>query len=298
MHYWYSPDCGVVVFAEPNADQDKENKLNAQIQSGMDAKGNDLGPTTQWIDLTLGAALSGGSVSLPEKGKTLEQYTWAEVKSIISNGKATEYGFTVGATKSLTYDSQDYTARIIGLDQDDANTATFMFTSSIGNHVMNPYDNNIGYGVNTGGFAASNMNSWLNSTAYGLLGDDVKSAIASVIKTNNLGTENPTGTSSSSCKLFLLSVEEVGLKEELNGRGSYEYMDSIDAESTSTYTYFQTNGQSRRQEISNNTNYNWWWLRSADSYNDSSFFLVDCYGDLGDYYADRDYDVVPAFVIG
>ena len=61
MHYWYSPDCGVVVFAEPNADQDKENKLNNQIQSGMDAKGNDLGPTTQWIDLTLGAALSGNA---------------------------------------------------------------------------------------------------------------------------------------------------------------------------------------------------------------------------------------------
>ena len=61
MHYWYSPDCGVVVFAEPDALSDKENKLNAQIQSGMDAKGNDLGPTTQWIDLTLGAALSGNA---------------------------------------------------------------------------------------------------------------------------------------------------------------------------------------------------------------------------------------------
>ena len=61
MHYWYSPDCGVVVFAEPNADQDKENKLNNQIISGMDAKGNQLSASTQWIDLTLGAALSGGN---------------------------------------------------------------------------------------------------------------------------------------------------------------------------------------------------------------------------------------------
>ena len=296
MHYWYSPDCGVVVFAEPDADVEAD--LNSQIQSGQDAKGNDLGPTTQWIDLTLGVALSGGSASLPEVGKTLEQYTWAEVKSIISNGKATEYGFEVGATKTLTYNSNSYTARIIGLNQDGTNTATFMFTSSIGNHVMNPYDDNIGYGVNTGGFAASNMNSWLNSTAYGLLGDDVKSAITPVTKTNNLGMENPTGTSQSSCKLFLLSVEEVGLKEELNGWGWYPYMDSIDAESTSTYTYFQTSGQSRRQEISNNTNYNWWWLRSANSNGDSDFFGVDDCGDLSSNGADYDFGVVPAFVIG
>ena len=239
------------------------------------------------------------TVALPAKGKTLEQYTWAEVKSIISNGKATEYGFTVGATKTLTYNSNNYTAKIIGLDQDGTNTATFMFTSSIGNHVMNPYDDvNMGYGVNTSSFAASDMNSWLNSTAYGLLGDDIKSAITPVTKTNNLGKENPTGTSSSSCKLFLLSVEEVGLKEELNGWGWYPYMDSIDAESTSTYTYFQTSGQSRRQEISNNTNYNWVWLRSANSTLGNYFFNVGHLGGLGYGRANNDRDVVPAFVIG
>ena len=237
------------------------------------------------------------TTNLPAKGKTLEEYTWAEARDIIAAGKATEYGFTVGATKSLTYNNHDYTARIIGLDQDGTNTATFMFTSSIGNHVMN-YDDNIGYGVNTGGFAASDMNSWLNSTAYGLLGDDVKSAITPVTKTSNLGYENPTGTSSSSCKLFLLSVEEVGLKEELNGWGWYPYMDSIDAESTSTYTYFQTNGQSKRQEISNNTNYNWWSLRSADSDIRVRFFNVDNYGNLYSDNAYIDFDVVPAFVIG
>jgi prepilin-type N-terminal cleavage/methylation domain-containing protein len=231
-------------------------------------------------------------VTLPAKGKTLEDYTWAEVQQIVQAGKATEYGFTVGATKTLTYNSNNYTVRIIGLDQDGTNTATFMFTGSIGNHVMNNKR------TNNGGFAASNMNSWLNSTAYGLLGDDVKSAITPVTKTNNLGCENPTGTSSSSCKLFLLSVEEVGLKEELNGWGSYRYMDSIDAESTSTYTYFQTSGQSRRQEISNNTNYNWWWLRSANSDDDYGFFSVDDYGDLNLSGADIDIDVVPAFVIG
>ena len=231
---------------------------------------------------------------LPVKGKTLEEYTWAEARDVIVAGKAEEYGFSVGATKSLTYNNNNYTARIIGLDQDGINTATFMFTSSVGNYVMNSCS------INTGGFAASDMNSWLNSTAYGLLDDDVKSAITSVIKTNNLGIENPTGTSSSSCKLFLLSVKEVGLKEELNDWSGYEYehIDSIDAESTLTYTYFQTSGQSRRQEISNNTNYNWWWLRSAYSYYDNYFFCVYNFGELGSDGVNDDIDVVPAFVIG
>ena len=55
MHYWYNPDCGVVVFAEPDANSTPENiekKLNSQIISGKDAKGNDLTGTANWINLT------------------------------------------------------------------------------------------------------------------------------------------------------------------------------------------------------------------------------------------------------
>ena len=55
MHYWYSPDCGVIVYAEPDAGltpENVENKLNAQVVSGMDAKGNPLDENTEWIDLT------------------------------------------------------------------------------------------------------------------------------------------------------------------------------------------------------------------------------------------------------
>ena len=57
MHYWYSPDCGVIVYAEPDASLTPENivnKLNAQVISGMDAKGNPLDENTEWIDLTEG----------------------------------------------------------------------------------------------------------------------------------------------------------------------------------------------------------------------------------------------------
>ena len=52
MHYWYSPDCGVVVVAEP---EKTDIELDKYIVSGKDAKGNDISSDSvnaQWIDLT------------------------------------------------------------------------------------------------------------------------------------------------------------------------------------------------------------------------------------------------------
>ena len=61
MHYWYSPDCGVIVFAEPNANI--ETDLNTQIQSGQDAKGNQLDGNTKWIDITEDYGAGNGNVN-------------------------------------------------------------------------------------------------------------------------------------------------------------------------------------------------------------------------------------------
>jgi prepilin-type N-terminal cleavage/methylation domain-containing protein len=52
-HFYYSPQCGLVVVALADAD---DAALDALVQSGMDAKGNPLSGTgavdVQWIDLT------------------------------------------------------------------------------------------------------------------------------------------------------------------------------------------------------------------------------------------------------
>ena len=288
MHYWYSPDCGVVVFAEPDADI--ETDLNSQIQSGQDAKGNDLGPTTQWIDLTLGAALSGGSANIDWSTidkDNLDKNSWEDIQKVVSNGKISETNWKVGdVSPSFQCDGNMFTAKLIGIGQDGANTATFMFDSYLGYHVMN------NDWTNNGGFAASNMNTWLS-------GYDSKmsngNCIISVNKTNNLGYENPTGTSSDSGKLFLLSVKEIGLQDELENDWGYSYMSSINAESAFTYTYFQTDGYNRRAEFANG---DWFWLRSAYSDTDYYFFHVDNYGYLNGSNAYHEHGVVPAFVIG
>jgi hypothetical protein len=61
MHYWYSPDCGIVVVASPNA---SANDLDQLVVSGKDAKGNDISGTDRdatWLDMTLGTANGGGN---------------------------------------------------------------------------------------------------------------------------------------------------------------------------------------------------------------------------------------------
>ena len=76
MHYWYSPDCGVIVYAEPNAGltpENIQNKLNAQVVSGMDAKGNSLDENTEWIDLTLAYSIQ---KSIQNEDFTLTEISW------------------------------------------------------------------------------------------------------------------------------------------------------------------------------------------------------------------------------
>ena len=87
-HYYYSPDCGLVVCTETEASDVTD--LNKLVQSGKDAKGNTLGTETQWIDLTLGSSSSSeiviGSATFDD-GTTL---TWEDLKST-DNGS--EYGY-------------------------------------------------------------------------------------------------------------------------------------------------------------------------------------------------------------
>ena len=281
MHYWYSPDCGVVVVAEPTK---TAAELDKYVISGMDAKGNDItsdSVNAQWIDLTLGTALSGGdSASLPEKGKTLEQYSWEEVRDIIVAGKAGEYGFVVGGTKTLSINGATKTATIIGLNHDGSNTATFMIVSSggIGSHAMNT-----NY-TNTGGWEGSDMREWLNKDIYNTMSN--KDYIKSVSKmTNNTGYQGTTATSTSD-KVFLLSPKEAGVADFMASWAYFpeEYRPVLEAEGT-TYEQFESNAV-----------YDWFWLRSPVAFSSECF-----YGYLNSMVGqDANYEdaVCPAFVIG
>ena len=283
MHYWYSPDCGAVVFAEPDALSDKENKLNAQIQSGMDAKGNDLGPATQWIDLTLGTALSGGtSIDMSTVDSTLANNDWATIKAVIQAGKVADVGWKTGdLTPSFTINGSTKQARIVDID---SNKVTFMLTSKIGNHNMNASSAEYEWGYNIGGYTDSEMKAWLDTTVYNGLDADLKAVISPTTITCADGYNNPNGTKSATCYLFLPSIKEVGLNDDISGL--YLYMTAIEAEGE-TFDYFAEGGYID----------GWFWLRSPTSNHNYTFAYYN-YGIDGNDHAYDSNPVCPVFVIG
>ena len=52
MHFYYSPDCGVVVVDEATVGEPNVTELNKLIISGKDAKGKELSSSTVWINLS------------------------------------------------------------------------------------------------------------------------------------------------------------------------------------------------------------------------------------------------------
>ena len=62
MSYWYSPDLGAVVCALNTA---TVAELNAQFINGVDAKGNTLGNSTVWINLTTDTANDKATTTTP-----------------------------------------------------------------------------------------------------------------------------------------------------------------------------------------------------------------------------------------
>lgn len=51
MHYWYSPDCGIVICDKPTKTVEE---LNTNIKTNLDSNGNKLSKDTVWIDITDG----------------------------------------------------------------------------------------------------------------------------------------------------------------------------------------------------------------------------------------------------
>ena len=104
-HYYYSPDCGVVV-AQDTAKSDVDS-LNKLVSSGLSASGKTLDSDTVWIDLTTG-----------EDAQAI-QTTYYTVDEINSN----EHLYGIGKTKPeyvVVEFNSDYTEAIITKNGDDS----------------------------------------------------------------------------------------------------------------------------------------------------------------------------------
>lgn len=101
-----------------------------------------------------------------EVSSTLEENDWETIQQIVSAGKTAEAGWKVGDTKTVTINSEEKVATLIGTNHDGENTATFMIMSNIGSHNMNSESNEYPHGDNIGGWRDSELRAWLNSEIY------------------------------------------------------------------------------------------------------------------------------------
>ena len=278
-NYYYSPDCGIVVCTE--TDKSETADLNALIVSGKDAKGKELGAQTQWINITEGTTTDNNTfVDMSTVDSALANNDWATIQSVIKAGKVAEAGWKVGdlSPKFNINNKSNMQARIVDIDN---NKVIFMLTSNIGYHRMNIRDTNI-YG-----YVNSEMKTWLNESVYSGLDTNLKAVISATTITCADSGSNPNGIKTAeNCYLFLPSIKEVGLNDDISDW--YKYMTVIEAEGE-TFDYFLNSNN----EYSQN---DWFWLRSPQSEYANPFFIYSR-GSDSSRGASSSVPVCPAFVI-
>ena len=223
--------------------------------------------------------------------------SWSTIAANVKAGKGT--GYIVGDTKTVDMGSLGtHTVRVANtsscINGETSQTAcgfVVEFADIITTHVMNSSATNVG------GWPASEMRSYVNSTIYSALPSDLQNVIASTTVVSSHGSTSGEGNFTSTDKLYLLSTKEVWGKE---GTSNTISNDTAEAE-TRQLDYYKNKGVTTSNYSGaikqNNGSNSYWWLRSANSDIATNFFSVYYYGDWSIYIADYAYGVSPAFRI-
>lgn len=223
----------------------------------------------------------------------LKENDWETIQAVIKAGKIEEAGWKVGdVSPDFTINGETRNAILIGVDQDGENTATFMIVERVGVSKMRElWTNEGGYGETIVSDMLDKMESTVSIADYMVSVN--KSYYYDVFSEENYKVGVDSG------KLFLLSLEEVGMMDEAIVRG-YRYLDVLDQESSFVYKYFQTDDAKKRGDFYWETKHNQgnFWLRSSEPDSTVGFFAFDREGDFGGGSANTTNDILPAFVIG
>lgn len=213
--------------------------------------------------------------SLPAK-KSLEASTWAEISEISKMGLASQY-WSIGDTKSISFNGVTYLVQIIGFDHDTpTNTSAYgrskagiTFQFGIGGTINNnggvynaadyPMNNS---DTNVGGWKSSVMRTTTMSTMRGYLPSALRSVLVAVNKKTSAGNNSST-INTTSDELFLLSEVEVtgSADASFSGEGSQ-------------YSYYSA-GNSKVRWKASQTSYAYpWQLRSPMDGNATHFLII------------------------
>ena len=237
---------------------------------------------------------------------------WDTIISNAQNGKASMY--VVGSTKEVDMGTLGtHTLRVANTSTPaECSTTGFSetacgfvleFADIITTYQMNPYDDSgsVNGDGNKGGWEYSDMRTYVNSDIYNALPSTLKNAIINTTVVSGHGY-NDSANFTTTDKLYLLSPHEVWEDVDGNTRDGIDYLDNA-YNNTRQLDYYKNNNiktSSCYSAIKKNGTSNYdWWLRSARSTNEGTFFEVGPSG--GWSYDDSDDDVngvSPAFRLG
>ena len=151
---------------------------------------------------------------------------------------------------------------------------------------------------NKGGWPASEMYDFVNTTIYNALPSELKNVIINTYSVSGHGSSDSSNFKSTD-KLYLLSTKEVWGKE---GTSNVIYDDTAETE-TRQLDYYKNKGVTTSNYSGAVKTYqgsaNYWWLRAAYSYYTYNYFYnVSASGNWYHGDASNAYGVAPAFRIG
>lgn len=239
-------------------------------------------------------------VSFEYTGSTVDPVFGNNDWSTIFSVDQAQATWALGDYKESTVDNVNVRIRIA-----DLTANRYADNNNGGNHgvleILWKYDDNTDWkafyptrkmmnssGSNAGGWNASEMRTWLNSTFKGLLASDLQAAITknySIPAMN--GGSNATGLTYSSDQIILASEKEIF--------GSASYAASAEANVTSQYGIYAANNNSTfRIKYRGDTGAAYsWWLRSTSQVSTTNFVIVNYNGSVNGSSANIERGVVP-----
>ena len=236
--------------------------------------------------------------------------SWDTIINAVKEGNTSKYN--VGDTKAIDMGSYGtHTLRIANTSRpSECSTEGFSqtacgfvleFADIITEHNMNPegeyngtqYDD----GYNAGGWPNTRMRTFVNNDIYNSLPADLKNGIIDTTVVSSHGSEDSSNFTSTD-KLYLLAPTEIYSDWTSSSGSNYDTTKDL----TRQLDYYKNEGvttsnYSKAIKFYNSTD-DWWWLRSARSIVDYSFYNVYYYGGWSYDSATDTYGVSPAFRIG
>ena len=162
------------------------------------------------------------------------------------------------------------------------------FADIIIDHAMNDND------TNNGGWPATSMRTFVNNDIYNSLPSEIKNAIIDTTVVSGHGIMSGEENFISTDKLYLLAPKEIYTNWFGGGDTAKNLTRTLDYYTALRVTTSIYSGAIKK----NGTSADWWWLRTATSIDNYSFYYVNEGGKLSNNAARGTRGVSPAFRIG